>query len=101
MNDFLRQLEIASELETHVGEAGARWRSHQDSPQSSYLAIRLSSYLIDNQEITDNQTYFSVGGRRIASINILAYFLTAQSVILHIIVKLVMSQIVFCAHVGV
>lgn len=69
MNDFLRQLEIASELKAHVGEAGARWRSHQDSPQSSYLAIRLSSYLTDNQEITDNQTYFSVGGRKIASIS--------------------------------
>ena len=37
--------------------------------QSSYLAIRLSSYLTDNQEITDNQTYFSVEGRRIASIS--------------------------------
>ena len=37
--------------------------------QISYVAIRLSSYLTDNQEITDNQTYFSVGGRRIASIS--------------------------------
>ncbi len=63
------QLEIASELEAHVGKAGARWRSHQDSPQNSYLAIRLSSYWTDNQEITDNQTYLSVGGRRIALIS--------------------------------
>ncbi len=63
------QLEIASELEAYVGEAGARWRNHQDSPQSSYVAIRLSSYLADNQKITDNQTYFSVGGRRIALIS--------------------------------
>lgn len=69
MNNFLRQLEIASELEAHAGETGARWRSHQDSPQSSYRAIRLSSYLTDNQEITDNPTYFSIGGRRIASIS--------------------------------
>ena len=69
MKDFLMQLEIASELEAHVDEAGVRWRSHQDSPQSSYRAIRLSSYLRDNQEITYNPTYFSVGGRRIASIS--------------------------------
>ena len=37
--------------------------------QISYAAIPLSSYLADNQEITDNQTHLSVGGRRIASIS--------------------------------
>ena len=30
---FFLQLKIASELEAHVGAAGAQWRSHQDSPQ--------------------------------------------------------------------